>query len=209
MAQRLSPRALAFVRHYVANGGNGTRAAVAAGYSVAGAAQQASALLKRVDVQAELALVRAQVDPRRQLVIHDGQVLPPLGGGGRQTTTPVERLTRAWIVETLLRQVDVCMGDMPGVVTARDGTEMFVRRRDAPSANRAIELLDKQLDKLAGLPSDLTEDGLKLSDFVIEHHDKIANMRERLKTATRSREQREREPVEAAGPPSPHPNSGA
>ncbi len=107
----------------------------------------------------------------------------------------VERLTRGWIVETLLRQVDVCMGDTPGVVTLADGTEVFVRRRDAPSANRAIELLDKQLDKLAGAPAAEEIDGLKLSDFVIAHHDKIATMRERLKTATKRREAREREPA--------------
>ncbi len=193
MAPRLTPKILAFVRHYVANGGNGTRAAVAAGYSVASAAQQASALLKRVDVQAELALVRSQVDPHRQLVIHDGQIILP---GTRPPMPIVERLTRGWIVETLLRQVDVCMGDTPGVVTLADGTEVFVRRRDAPSANRAIELLDKQLDKLAGAPPAAEEiDGLKLSDFVIAHHDKIATMRERLKTATKRREAREREPA--------------
>ena len=56
---KLSPRRLAFVREYVANGGNATRAYVAAGYSKNGAAQSAEKLLRNAEV-------RRQVEERQQ-----------------------------------------------------------------------------------------------------------------------------------------------
>ncbi len=202
-------RIKAFARHYVANGGNAGKAALGAGFAASSAPQYGPALLKRVDVQAEIALVRAHQAPLRRVASAsaevsgepplDGDVLPPNGGWqraqGAPAMTPEERLTRGWIVEMLMRNVAICMGDEAVFVTGKDGKEVLLWKRDAPSANRALELLDKQLDKLASLPADGEQDGLKLSDFVIEHHDKIANMRERLKSATLRREAREREPA--------------
>ncbi len=114
--------------------------------------------------------------------------------------SPEERLTRAWLVEGLMRNASICMGDESVFITKTPGADdVLIRKHDSAGANRALELLDKQLDKLAGVPDDPADpDGLKLSDFVIEHHDKIANMRERLKAATQRREKRQAEPAEDA-----------
>ena len=51
----LSARRLAFVREYVANGGNATQAYISAGYSKGGAAQAAEKLLRNAEVRGEIA----------------------------------------------------------------------------------------------------------------------------------------------------------
>ncbi len=75
--------------------------------------------------------------------------------------------------------------------------EVLMWKHDPAGANRAFELLDRQLDKLAAAPAAEEIDGLKLSDFVVGHRDKLANMHAVLKEATRARERRQ------AGPQSP------
>ena len=58
-ANKLSPKQTAFARNYVDNNGNGSAAAVAAGYSKATSRQKASQLLTKVDIQAELTRLRS------------------------------------------------------------------------------------------------------------------------------------------------------
>lgn len=50
-----------FVREYLANGGNGTQAAIAAGYAAKSAARSAARLLQRPDVDVALERARARV----------------------------------------------------------------------------------------------------------------------------------------------------
>jgi len=52
----LTPQEERFCLEYVGNGGNGKRAAIAAGYPETEAQATAAELLKRDDIQAELAL---------------------------------------------------------------------------------------------------------------------------------------------------------
>ncbi len=206
---QITNRIKAFARHYVANGGIAGKAALSAGYAASSAAQYGPALLKRMDVQAEIALVRAHHAPHRQVATagagpsgeppRDGDVYPPGGGPSPrpQAMSSEERLTRSWLVETLRRNAAICMGDEAVFVTGKDGKEVLVWKHGSAGANRALDLLDHQLDKLAGAPAAEEIDGRKLSDFVIAHRDKLANMRELLKAATRRREARQAEPVPA------------
>lgn len=54
------------MRHYLANGGNGTQAAIAAGYSAKGAAVAASKLLKRPAVVEEIQRLGGSATPSRR-----------------------------------------------------------------------------------------------------------------------------------------------
>ena len=56
-----------FVNHYTSNGNNGTQAALSAGYAKASAANTASRLLKRPDIQAEIARLRENVGDATQM----------------------------------------------------------------------------------------------------------------------------------------------
>ncbi len=120
-------------------------------------------------MQAEIARVRLQLAPHRQVAPagtgtsgeppHDGDVMPPAGGWqrppGAPAMSPEERLTRSWLVDGLMRNASICLGDEAVFVTAgRGGKESLLRKHDAAGANRALELLDKQLDKMAGAPPD-------------------------------------------------------
>ncbi len=58
----LNPREQEFIRRYVANGGNGKQAAIAAGYSPKSAKQQAHRLLTRDDLRAHLRELAAKAD---------------------------------------------------------------------------------------------------------------------------------------------------
>lgn len=54
----ITPKQQAFIQHYVSNGGNGTQAAIAAGYSPKGAAVMAHDLLK-------MEKIRKRLQPKR------------------------------------------------------------------------------------------------------------------------------------------------
>src|SRR5262249_55959058 len=56
-----------FIQHYLANGHNATRAAIAAGYSEKTARSQGQRLLTRVDVRVELEAARTEVTKRAEL----------------------------------------------------------------------------------------------------------------------------------------------
>ncbi|MCC7347531.1 MAG: terminase small subunit [Variibacter sp.] len=127
MGQRLTDKERAFCRYYIANGGNGTQAAISAGYASGSAKVTASQMLKKPQIRAEIELLRSQVDngtlhllaapggsqPPRQPPL-DGQVLEPGSSGPRReppATDPTVALTRGWIVGQLMRNVAISMGD--------------------------------------------------------------------------------------------------
>ncbi len=202
---RMTDRIRAFARHYVANGGNATQAALAAGYAPVSASQYGSILTHRLDVQAEIALVRSEHASHRQLAIssgsppRDGEVYPPGAGAAprRAPMTAAERLTRAWLVEMWVLNAEICLGIAPIHLTVGD-VVTSVTKHDSAGANRALELLEKQLAILAEATPDAADpDGLKPSDFVQEHRDKLANMREHLRNATKAREARQAGSAEA------------
>lgn len=54
MPDYITPKQQAFIQHYIANGGNGTQAAISAGYSPKGAGVQAHELLRMEKIQKRL-----------------------------------------------------------------------------------------------------------------------------------------------------------
>lgn len=87
----LSPKQAAFVASYTQHG-NGTRAAMDAGYSPKNAAGQASRLLKNAEVQAYIADVRAQVE---------GDAVMSL----QEATERLSRIARAPCDDTAIRAI--------------------------------------------------------------------------------------------------------
>lgn len=63
----LTPRQERFVEEYVANGGNATQAAIAAGYSASTAKQQGSRLLTNADVADAIEAGRAQLTAKAEI----------------------------------------------------------------------------------------------------------------------------------------------
>jgi len=75
----------AFVRHYVANGGNATQAAISAGYSPDTAYSQGGRLLKDVEVAAAIEKQRAAIRVRYD--ISDDRIQQELAGIAFATVT--------------------------------------------------------------------------------------------------------------------------
>ena len=65
----MTPKQEAFVHHYCANGGNGTQAAIAAGYSERGADVTASRLLGNVRIAAAMRAHKVKTAERAQITI--------------------------------------------------------------------------------------------------------------------------------------------
>lgn len=70
----LRPQIMLFVTEYIKNGGNGTNAAIAAGYSEKSAYSQASRLLKSVEVQQYLNNTQQNVNKDLRLLFADHAV---------------------------------------------------------------------------------------------------------------------------------------
>lgn len=68
-AKSLTPRHARFVAEYVANGGNGTQAAIAAGYSPTSAKFRASEMLTLPHVKAEMARLRGKVMDKLEVTV--------------------------------------------------------------------------------------------------------------------------------------------
>lgn len=126
----LTDKERAYCRYYVANGGNGTQAAISAGYAKASASVQSAKLQRKPLVKAEIVSVRAQYQAGTLHVLPapgqgsggappplDGQVLEPGDAGPRrgkpepEPTDPTVLLTRQFIVGQLVRNVAIAMGD--------------------------------------------------------------------------------------------------
>lgn len=126
MGRNLTDKERAFCRYYVANGGNGTQAAISAGYAPGSAKVTASQMLRKPQIRAEIELLRSQVDngtlhllaapggtPPPKPPPLDGQV-PGWSPRPRKEEPPADptvALTRGWIVGQLMRNVAISMGD--------------------------------------------------------------------------------------------------
>lgn len=124
----LTDKERAYCRYYVANGGNGTQAAISAGYAKASASVQSAKLQRKVTIRAEIEAVRAQMGAGNLHVLPSpghgsgGQPPPPLEGQVLEPSypprprkdeppDPTVALTRGWIVGQLMRNVAISMGD--------------------------------------------------------------------------------------------------
>lgn len=219
MGQRLTDKERAFCRYYIANGGNGTQAAISAGYAPGSAKVTASQMLKKPQIRAEIELLRSQVDngtlhllaapggsqPPRQPPL-DGQVLEPSDHGPRrkaeQPADPTVTLTRQWIVEQLVRNVAISMGDEaieqkvmvkatrrtlkagadgePVVQETVDVVTVRVTDRSGSAANQALNLLAQQLDIIKAERGAVPQEA---QDFLAAHQDRLATMRRNTKAA--------------------------
>lgn len=123
-----------FAREYVRNGHNATKAAKAAGYSEKSAYSQGSRLLKKDEVLARVREIEENA----------------LAEAG---------VTRYGVIERLVELISKCMDEESYIATdSLTGEKSTVRRRlDASGANKALELLGKQLGMFADkLGADVT-----------------------------------------------------
>lgn len=125
----LTDKERAYCRYYVANGGNGTQAAISAGYAKASASVQSAKLQKKATIKAEIAMLKGEVANGTLHLLAaprgggnqgppplDGTVLEPGESGPRRQPEPVPddptiMLTRQFIVGQLVRNVAIAMGD--------------------------------------------------------------------------------------------------
>lgn len=215
----LTDKERAYCRYYVANGGNGTQAAISAGYAKASASVQSAKLQRKVTVRAEIEAVRAQMGAGNLHVLPapgqgsggsppplDGQVLEP-GYHPRpprkdEAPDPTVSLTRGWIVEQLMRNVAISMGDEaieqrvmvkatrktlkagvdgePMIQETVDVVTVKVTDRSGSAANQALNLLDQQLDKIKAERGTVPQEA---QDFLAAHQDRLATMRRNTKAA--------------------------
>lgn len=168
----------AFCRAYANNGGNGS-AAYSAGHpnsSPKASKTAASRLMARQEIREQIAKERVNVV--LQITSGGGGKggKPPLSGDtygpgedlprSPQPAPEAVELTRPWIVETLIRNARMCMGDLDvpvskmvkrtvdsgnGIVREEIVAEtIFIRERDAAGANTACKLLSEQLEIMKG-----------------------------------------------------------
>ena len=130
-----------FLDAYIQNGGNGARAAIAAGYGAGSARNQAYKILGRRRVQDELARRAPQMGATRTARLSDqpvfrrvirvsarnsagskspppidGELLPPGSGDGGWPDDP-GKLSRDWIIARLMRTALTCLGELPSLQT--------------------------------------------------------------------------------------------
>lgn len=98
----------------------------AAGYRATGNAAQVNGcrLLKREDIQARVAELQ-----QRQVEI----------------TQAKDALDRQWVIERLMRNAKIAMGEERVKTTTKEGAAVDVYMRDAAAANQALSLLGKEL----------------------------------------------------------------
>lgn len=127
----------------MAKGASGPDAYIAAGYDVAPAVASASAsrLLNDVKIQARIKELQER---------------------GAEKAIKTIGLTRAWVLDRLMKHADICLGlekvkvvrviksrlkdDSGGFTDAVQTVEVEVTERDAPAANRALELLGREVE---------------------------------------------------------------
>jgi phage terminase small subunit len=165
--QALSPRELAFCRHYVVCS-VGSEAAREAGYSPNGATSQACRLLKRELIQAEISRLR---EAARNAV--SGLLVPALAGENtdagasmplelRQSTDRdvVALVDRNYAIAGLVQGMEMALGrrktTISRVTQRKDGrarvTECAITKIDVPAAARCAELLLRYLGDPKPLP---------------------------------------------------------
>jgi phage terminase small subunit len=118
--QTLTPKQARFAQEYLIDL-NGTQAAIRAGYSARTAAEQASRLLGKVNIQQ--AIQKAQ-----------------------EKRSERTKITQDWVIGNLRAIVERCLGAVP-VMTKINGewVESGEWKFDSSGANRALELIGKHL----------------------------------------------------------------
>ncbi len=168
----LTAQQMAFALHFAAYR-NGADAARRAGYSPRRAKITACELLKRPEVQQEIARYRVEgrtAAPDIRLVKHQpglGQEDEMAEGDGHPPTDPrpgaFDRddpriLDRNWVIARLMHNVQVCLGEVPIKITritklAEGGAEVFeavtveIFAPDPARANAALKLLRDEVDR--------------------------------------------------------------
>lgn len=141
--------------HLVAKGENPTRAYVAAGYSEQGAAQSANRLLKDAEVCSRIAHLREAIEkPTRERAIEKAAV------------------DKAWVLHNLTKIVSMGMAAEP--VLDRDGNPVGEFRNNLAAANKALELVGKEL----GMFIDRKE--IRTGELDGLGHDDLKQLRETL-----------------------------
>lgn len=150
----------------VARGLTQAAAYVQAGYSPAGAHVNASVLARTAHVKARIDWLRAQVGARTTaLVIQHAVKREERAEAASEAVIEAALANREWIMAALVENAEICLGRRPltmlkaikgkrvdGVETV-EVVEVQVTERDAAGANRALELLGKEL----GMPFDGTQ----------------------------------------------------
>lgn len=124
-----------FCKEYVRNGHNAAKAAIASGYSSKSAYNQGSRLLKREEITTRIHEI-------------ESDLLNELG------------ITEASILERLNTLVSKCMDEEPVTVVDENGQEKVIgyRKLDPSGANKALELLGKQLGMFGDkMTADITQ----------------------------------------------------
>lgn len=183
----LTQQQLDFARYYVGNGGNGYQAALKAGYAEVSARMQASRLLAKASIQAEIERLKASVNRAVQALTvtidqppAGAEVIPPREQDGI-TKALVATLTRDYIRTNLMDIVEIGLGKRPTEITKiikeskrlEDGTlketltaiKVESHERDLAAAVRALELLEKEVTKddiaTGAVPKDVTPDAAR------------------------------------------------
>lgn len=172
--QKLSPMERAFCRAYVANGGNGTQAAIAAGYSEKGASVAAARLLKRPAVIAEIERLRLASGKVVEQIMSKALAAPGDGYVTRAAKAEAEAdraavLNRAWVIAGVIENFEIALGRRSATVTkllTRKAAKVLIEgqapviveelvaekaevfQRDAAAANRAAEILLEEVARL-------------------------------------------------------------
>lgn len=73
-----------------------------------------------------------------------------------------EELTKAWVIDRLMQNARIAMGEQKVKITKKDGEEIEVIDRDVSGANKALELLGKEVGlfidrKEVGKPGEFAE----------------------------------------------------
>lgn len=209
----LSDRASAFAAFFAATG-DGAAAARRAGYPASSAKQAAYRLLRNPAVQAKIKQIRETVrvvDADRAAAGGGGSGAPPLTGeifrpGAPEPDRPEDEavetiLSREWVIGQLMRNARIAMGDMRVTVTkmvkvsGRNGqpdnfvavqTEAF--ERDGAVANRALELLSKELDRMAKIGEDASPEARDETKPAVTRNPELARQIERFLTGVPSRQ---------------------
>lgn len=140
--------------HLVAQGENATQAYINAGYSKNGATASAARLLTNANVISRIEQIKANIS---------------------KLATEKSAISKSWVIDQLVEVV--AMGKALEPVIDKDGGITGELKQNLPAANKALELLGKELGmfvdrkevRTAGILEDMPHDDLtKLQDLLSE-----------------------------------------
>lgn len=194
----LSDKEEAFAIAYANNGGNGSAAAIEAGYSAKGASVTANRLLKRRRVRdrirelktglkgAAMVVMDAAIDAAR--AAREGLHLDPVTVSAQREADEdrAAGLRRAYVIAGLIDNFEIALGrrstkitkivrairkDENGNVTvAHEGVQIETFMVDGATANRAGELLMRECDRLEGAAGGMPPESKEhgLDEMIVE-----------------------------------------